>query len=216
MYTNADWNAVLCDGERKEMGIQMSITKRTHSWGKMYLFILFILGYDTNQEEGIFMPFACIMKHTHVYDVGVCVWWKLSCVFLLLVFFLSFLDYTEILETFLDKNISMGIFGHYGVYNFLYMYAFPSRFIYTLAFSSDLLKTSFVEMHTCFFWTDVQVHTSPFACVSVTLSHARNLHSVPDFSDCKREYFTLPSCKTQNVYRCMCSLSNTVVMFCQM
>ena len=88
IYTNADWNAVLRDGEgkkmgiqmwnaiirggeRKEMGIQMSITKRTHSWGKMYLFILFILGYDTNQEEGIFMRLP-VSWSTHVDMMCVC------------------------------------------------------------------------------------------------------------------------------------------------
>ena len=153
IYTNADWNGVLHDGERKkmgiqmwnaiirggetkEMGIQMSITKRTHSWGKMYLFILFILWYDTNQEEGIFMCLP-VSWSTHVYMMCVCVWWKPSCVFVVVGIFKSFLDYTEILKTFLDKNTSVGFLAIMEFMIFLYMYAFPSRFIYALAFSSD-------------------------------------------------------------------------------
>ena len=212
------WNAIIRGGERKEMGIQLSITKRTHSWGKMYLFILFILWYDTNQEEGIFMRLP-VSWSTHVYMMCVCVCVcgenlpVFFCCWYFLIFFRLHWNPGNIPW---QEHIS-GVFGHYGIYDFFIHVCIPVQiYLYSCIFQWLLLKTSFVEMHTCFFWTDVQVYTSPLACVSVILSHARNIHSVPDFSDCKREYFTLPSFKTQNVYRCVYSLSNTVVMFCQM
>ena len=80
--------------------------------------------------------FACIMKHTCVYDVCVCVVKTFLCFFVVGIF-KSFLDYTEILKTFLDKNTSVGFLAIMEFMIFLYMYAFPSRFIYALAFSSD-------------------------------------------------------------------------------
>ena len=84
--------------------------------------------------------FLCVCLY---HEAHMCIWCVCVCVvktflcFFVVGIFKSFLDYTEILKTFLDKNTSVGFLAIMEFMIFLYMYAFPSRFIYALAFSSD-------------------------------------------------------------------------------
>lgn len=159
---------------------------------------------------------VCLYHEAHMWIWCVCVVKTFLYFFVVGIFLIFFRLHWNPENIPWQEHISGNFWPLWNLRFFIHVCIPVQIYLYSCIFQWLLLKTSFVETHTCFFWTDVQGYTSPLACVSVILSHARNIHSVPDFSDCKREYFTLPSFKTQNVSRCMYSLSNTVVMFCQM